>query len=107
MRDTGGMRGGDSFRDLYGEVDHLPLRQLAPRAKRLAVYQLTDKEILANVVDGNDVRVIQSGHGTSFLLETFAAIRVAHKIVGQNLQGHVAIQPRVAGAINLAHSARS
>jgi len=51
--------------------------------------------------------VIQSGHGTSFLLETLDASRIAREIVGQNLQGDVAIQPRVASTVHFAHSAGS
>ena len=82
MCDAGRMCGGDSFRDLDGKVDRLPFRELACDSERLAVDQFTDQEILAYVVHGNDVRVIQSRYGTSFLLETLAASRVVREIDG-------------------------
>lgn len=39
--------------------------------------------------------------------ETPQPIRVRHKVLGQHLHGHVAIQPRVPRAEDFAHSARA
>ena len=58
-----------------------------------------------DLVDGDDVRVIEGGGGLRFLDEPAAAVSIRQAIGGQHLDGHLATQPRVAGAIDLAHAA--
>lgn len=38
MCDAGGVCGCHSLRHLYGKIDRLPLRKLAPCAERLSLY---------------------------------------------------------------------
>jgi hypothetical protein len=59
----------------------------------------------ADVVNGENVRVIERCDRARFLLETPQAFGVAGKRFGQNFEGYFAAETRVAGAINFAHSA--
>jgi hypothetical protein len=52
------------------------------------------------------VRVIQRGKNLGFAAETRESLRVVGERVGQDLQGDVATELCVAGAIDLAHAAR-
>jgi hypothetical protein len=62
---------------------------------------------LANIEDGENIRVIQRSRGAGFLLEATQTIGVGGKTDGQNLDGDVASEPRIARAIDFAHAARS
>jgi hypothetical protein len=46
--------------------------------------KLADQEILADIVNGDDIGLVQSGHGSGFLLEVLAAPRMAREIFGQD-----------------------
>ena len=61
----------------------------------------------ADVVDRDDVRVVQRPGRLRLLLEAPQAVRVLRVRGGQDLDRDVALQPRVAGAIDLAHPARA
>src|SRR5262245_17897442 len=61
--------------------------------------------VRADVVDCDDVRVRQRGDRLRLALEPRAPLGVGGKAPGKDLDGDVAMQPRVAGAIDLAHSA--
>ncbi len=61
--------------------------------------------VLADVVERDDVRMGERGYRARFQLETTAAVGILRVVGGQNLERDVAPQPRVAGAIHLAHSA--
>ncbi len=52
-----------------------------------------------------DVRVVEGGEHLRFAAEAREPIRIARDGRDQNLDGHVAIELRVAGAIDLAHAA--
>ena len=56
-------------------------------------------------MDGDDVRVVQGGDGLRFALESLAALGVGGRDVRQNLERHLALQPRIARAIDFAHAA--
>ena len=60
---------------------------------------------LARVVHDNDVRMVQRPGGASFLLETTEPIRIGRKRRRENLDGDVAAEAFVPGAIHLAHAA--
>jgi hypothetical protein len=49
--------------------------------------------------------VAQGGDGAGFDLEALAARRIGRDFRRQDLQGDVAVQPRIAGPIDLAHAA--
>jgi hypothetical protein len=48
--------------------------------------------------------MIQRGERAGFALEALQALRVAGDVVGQYLEGDVASELRVVGAIDLAHA---
>ena len=56
-------------------------------------------------MDRGDVRVIERGEHLRFALEARQALRIGGEHLRQDLQGDVAPEPRVAGAIDLAHPA--
>jgi hypothetical protein len=53
------------------------------------------------------VRVAELRNGASFAVEAFAELRVGRKLIWQQLDGDVAIEPGVTRAIDLAHTARA
>ena len=83
MDDALVVRGREAVGDLHGVVDGLAHRQRAraePIAQRLALEQLRDDVrravLLADVVDGEDVRMIERGGRLRLLLEAAEAIGV-------------------------------
>ncbi len=78
-------------------------------AQRLALEQLRYDEgrgaVSADVVDGEDVWVGQRRGGSGFLLEPMKAIDAGRVCGRQDLDRDVTSQPRIAGAIHLAHPA--
>ena len=61
--------------------------------------------LLADVVDGADVGMVQRRRGLGFALKAGEGLRVAGNIFRQELQGDEAMQPRVFGFVNHAHPA--
>src|SRR5208337_5543143 len=61
--------------------------------------------LLADVINGADVGVIQGGSGPRLPLETCERLRVVSDFVRQKLQGHEPVQADVLGLVNHAHSA--
>jgi len=57
-----------------------------------------------NVKNGEDVGMIQRGGGAGLLLEAAQAFWVTRKSGRQHLDGHIAPQPRIPGAIHLTHT---
>ena len=97
--------------DLRADLDRLAHRDRAavePLAQGLAFQQLHDEVggavLRADVVDGDDVGMIESGDGARFLLEAAQAVAVGGDGLWQDLDGDLAIEPGVASAINFAHS---
>jgi hypothetical protein len=116
VRDPLRVRRGQPARDLDRVLDGLPrwdgaFRQ--PRAKRHAVEKLTDDvgEPAAvgvrrsDVVDRHDIRMVELARGARLALEPPEAIGVFGQRPRQHLDRDVALQPRVPGAIDLAHPA--
>ena len=83
-----------TFRDVLGEG--------------LALHKLHRDEMdpvgLFDGMDGDDVGVLERGHGLGLALEALAALGVASELLGQHLERHVAVEPGVAGAVHLAHA---
>src|SRR5579859_1277319 len=59
-----------------------------------------------NVVNGQNVGMVQQARGASLLLKAAKSVRARGKFRRENLDGHLATQPRIARAIYLTHSAR-
>ena len=78
-------------------------------SKRLAVEQLRDRvgdaALAAEVEDGEDVRVREGRDGLGFTLEARQGGRIVGEMRRQHLDRHVAIELRIARAIDLAHPA--
>ena len=73
------------------------------------VDQLQDQRARAagflQAVDLSDVRVVQRGEDAGLPFEAGQPIRVGGERRGQHLQCDVAVEPRVAGPVHLAHAA--
>src|SRR6185436_11304683 len=107
------VRGGKPARDLNRVVDRLGRRDppllLQAVAQRLALEQLhhrvDDARFVADVVDGEDVGMIERGHRPRLALEAREAIGGGVGLRGKDLDRDLAPEPRVVGAIDLAHAA--
>ena len=60
--------------------------------------------VFANLENLADVRMIDRGHGHRLAAQTLARVRVSRQLARQQLDGNLTIEPRVAGAIDLAHA---
>src|SRR5687767_11419860 len=58
-------------------------------------------------MEREDVGMRQRGDGLGFTIEARAPLGIARDRLRQNLDGDVAIEPRIAGAIDLAHATRA
>src|ERR1700676_1641755 len=99
VRDASFVRGFERVGDLVGDAEsgverHRPFG-------RLALDILHYQVIGADVVNLADIRMIERGDGFGFALE---ALR---ELGGGNLDSYVAIQARIARAVDLAHAARA
>ena len=116
MRDAGAVRAIERVADLHRRSP-APRRPAARRrpaqaiGQRLALEKLQDEvveiAVAADVVDRADVRIVERGDGARFLLEALPRLRVSGERAGQHLDGDRAVEPRVTGAIDLAHAARA
>ena len=61
--------------------------------------------LLANVVEGADVRVVQARHGSRLALESLASLRTVGNVAWQHLHGDNPVQPGVSCLVHLAHAA--
>ena len=106
------VRGGEPLGDLARVVDGLARRQRAAvqaAAQRFAFEQLRDDVgravVDADVVDGQDVRVIELPGGARLLLEAMQPARIRRERLGDQLDRDVAPETRIARAVDLAHAA--
>src|SRR5207244_13271561 len=74
----------------------VPLQQLGDDVRRTLVH--------ADIVDGNNIRMIQSGSRASLLIKTAQAIGVGGQRSLQDFDGNVATEAAVRGAIEFRHS---
>jgi hypothetical protein len=113
MDDAGGVRLGQALSDLVRQLDgaadrNRALPQDLPDRVPIDPFHRDVRRVTftADVVNGQDVRVVQRGCRARFLLEARDAIRRGH-VGRQDLDRHRAVQPRVLGTIDLAHAARA
>ncbi len=76
--------------------------------ERLAFEMLHDDEVspvlLANLVNGADVRMIQRGSSPGLALKSLEGVRIACEFFGQKLQGHVAAEARILSLVDHTHA---
>jgi hypothetical protein len=114
VHDPGGVSPSQTVGHLRRERENSPDRQ---RARRHQLAQapsfdplhrdVGDRAALADIVDDDDVRMVQRRGGSRLLLEAAQALYVAGKLRGQDLQRHLAAQPRVPRPVNLSHATRA
>ena len=97
MCDTVAMGVVQGLADLCGIPQGIVRRERAPQ--RLAVDQLHDQVIGADVVQRADVGMIQRGDGAGFALEALS------ETLHRNFDGNVAVQAGIASPVHLAHPA--
>ena len=114
VHDPFGMGGGEAFGNLPGDRPGLPDRQGAVRdrlAERAALDELHGNPrqavALADVVDGDDGRMVERRGGAGFGFETPAAALVPDQPLGNHLERHGATEPRVDAAVDLTHASRA
>ncbi len=112
MDDALRMRGGECLGDLDGCAQGLceryrPFAQ--PRRQRLAVEILHDEEVdpvvVPHLVQRADARMRESSDRPRFVREARPTARVGRGVRQQHLDRDVAIEPGVAGLVDLAHAA--
>ena len=105
------MRGIERVGDLQAKVQHLLGREPPggdPVFQGPPLQTLHDDErpalVLADVVDGADVRMIQGRGRLRLTLEALAGCRVFEVGLGKELQGHMAVKACVLGLVDDAHA---
>ena len=96
-------------RRVLGGLAHAERPVAQPRAQRLALEQLRhDVElvaVLARVEDRDDVGVRERRDRLGFGLEARQRVGVVDEVLRQHLDRDVALEPRIARAVHLAHPA--
>jgi hypothetical protein len=116
VHDPGAVRGVERLSDLRAEAQDLRQRQRSLREalrERLALDQLEHHVVqlvaldarAADVVDRTDVRVVQRRDALRLALEAGAELGVRRELRRQQLDGDLAVELRVARAVDLAHAA--
>ena len=110
MDDAGGVSGVQSVGDLRGQVECLANRKRAAAdevAQRLALHQfghyVGDAVLVAGIVKRDDVGMRQGGGGAPFLLEAAPPVGALGELRRQNLDGDIAAEAGIVGAVDLAH----
>ncbi len=111
MDDAFFMGGGEAVGDLHSVLDGFALRHQAAieqGAEAFSLEQFGHDEgrafLLADVMNGEDVRVIERGHGARLLLEATETVGFAGEGLGNNFQSDIAAEASIARAIDLAHA---
>ena len=114
MDEAARMRGRERTGDLDADVDGLARRQrppLQPLAERLALDELGHHVgpavQFAEVVDDQNMRVVQAGRRTRFLMKAAQPVAVGRELRREELDRHRPIQLGIVREIDLAHSART
>ena len=108
------VRRGKPLRSLTRVLDRLARRQRPSAhstAERFPFEQFGDDErrsgFGADIVNGQDVRVIELSGGARLLLEATQPAGVRRERVGDQLDRDLAPEPWIAGAVHLAHATRT
>jgi hypothetical protein len=99
-------RDGDGFNHRHApSIDPQALRQRRP------LDQFEDQRLAAGrvfePVDGGDIGMIQRCKEFRLAREPCESTRIGDERFGQQLERHLAAEPRVAGSIHFAHAART
>ena len=112
MDDAEAVRGVERAGDVDRHAERLAQRQRPARdrvGERLPFEvlhdQVVDAVLMADVVERADVRMVQPRDRARLAVEALAQLRARGEMRGQDLDGDVAVETRVAGAIDLAHAA--
>ena len=112
MDDAGAMRDIERARHLSCDIERFDRRDGAlahPLAQGDAFDEFGRDVVsgirLADLVDGHDIRMIQSRRGAGFALQTFQFGGIRRGSHGEELKCDLSPQPLVAGAIDYAHPA--
>jgi hypothetical protein len=99
-------------RDLCAVLQDLVKRErpfLQPFGKRFPFNALhnevVDSVLIADIVQHANVRVIENGDGFGFSFKALLVNGITRKLSRKNLDRNGAIQPGIAGAVDLAHPA--
>ncbi len=102
----------ESIGHRQGVTQHLIERQRATRqtagqglAFQIFHHQEVDAVLLPYVVQGTDMRMIQTGDRPRLPLEALPGLRALGHVRRQNFDRHRAVQSRVPGAVDLSHPA--
>jgi hypothetical protein len=95
--------------ECVGECESLFARRpIEPLGKRLSLEILHHKEepiaFRDEIVEGADVRMRQARDRASFQREALSASGIPSRLAQQAFDRDIAAQPRVVGAVHLAHS---
>ena len=104
------MRAVQRLGDLSAVAQNLVDRQRTAAqtiGQRLAIEQLHDQIVLADVIERADVRMIELRDRLRFALESQLEVRAVGQLRRQNLDCHLTIEPCVASAVHVAHPARA
>ena len=110
MDDARGVRRVERLRHLASDGDDLVDRHRTggdPRREVVALDQLQDQRAVLEAVDVRDVGMIERRQRARLALEPRQPVGVRGERVGEHLDRHVPLQPRVARAIDDTHPARS
>ena len=113
MDDAGGVGGGEAPGHLHRDPQRLRHGQATPRQplpQALALQALhgdprTPHGVLADVVDGDDVGMVEGRSGLRLQEEAPRALGIGHRRRVEQLDGHRAPEARVAGAVQHTHAA--
>ena len=112
MHDAFGMCRVERLRDLNGDPHGLGDGQRSsaqPRRQRFAVQVLHHEEVdaivMADIVKRTDVWMREPCDGTRLVRQPGATAYVGCRVRRQDLQRDVAVEPRIAGSIDFAHTA--
>src|SRR2546422_955097 len=103
------MRGLQSFQDLPNDLNRLCGGQAVAdeRANRLSFNKFGDDKLPADFasefVNGQDMRMIESGSSPGLTTEALKGLRVSSYLVGQKLKGDKAAQMRVFCLVDNSH----
>jgi hypothetical protein len=112
MDDALGVGDVESIGNLNSEVKDLrKWKRVAMNmlAQGLAVNEFHGDErtmiLLANVVDGANAGVVESGSGVGFAAKALQSLGILRHVFGQKLEGDGAVQASVLGFVDHTHSA--